>query len=311
MANRAEIAVYTEIIADLEKQTKFVQGFIAETPTPVLVAYLKSQNDFTDVIRSVAAVRRKRICVDINNSRAHCIEMDESTDISIKSAGAVVFHYEVDGVERQALLFIIELESNTADGIVRALVVAYEQHGIKKELCYGGSFDNCSTMMGNLGGVKVKLKVFFINFELVQGDGAHLWSLGMKDAAKKNIHAAYITELVFHTRNIANYVRKSPKAQRHLHGRPQVLAQRDPRGALEVVGRPPRVLHRELLCGADVTSRVCVRDDQQDQAQASAWRPLPLRLCPRQAPLRGNRHQCLGARLHEVLGVQVAVHRQL
>ena len=217
--NNAEIGVLRSVVADLVQQEQVLIGVVESASIPKLETYLRSQADFTMLIRVIADVRNELLFANINKSLAHTIEIDESTDKSIKSALAIFFHFEQGGKERVEFGGLVELTGGTARAIVADIKTFYERRKLNRLRLVGGAMDNCSTMMGAENGVKILLTTSgFPNFFLVQGDGAHLWQIAFKNGAslKYNAEAAAIKELDKHTRSIAAYTRRSAKAKKEL-----------------------------------------------------------------------------------------------
>jgi hypothetical protein len=130
--------------------------------------------------------------------------IDETTDISVTKCLAIVVRY-VENYQRvqDKLLTLVEPLNCTAEGITTSVLSALRDFNIPVENIIGYPSDNCSVMMGDIGGVKAKLQTINPNI-FVMGCICHSMHLCASYAAKKL--PSNVEQFV---RDIYNYISRS------------------------------------------------------------------------------------------------------
>ena len=129
---------------------------------------------------------RDELVSEIVQSEFYSIMIDESTDLTVQKHLSICIKYVKNGEAVTKFLTNVNVEDGKAHTIVRHVVTALENHGLKPEKMVSLATDGAATMMGHKTGVGVQLKSKHSPFMVQTHCLAHRLNLAVVDSIKKN-----------------------------------------------------------------------------------------------------------------------------
>ncbi|XP_072391432.1 zinc finger protein 862-like [Diabrotica undecimpunctata] len=146
-----------------------------------------SRTKTTEIINNTIGPYVKNQIVDDINRTTFSIIIDETTDVSTNKCLAILVRYFSIKLKkvRDSFLGLLELnDGSTAENIFNAILLFFNSNNINIENMVGFSADNCSTMMGQLNGVR-KLLTDRLPHLVVVGCTSHWLNLCSSNACLK------------------------------------------------------------------------------------------------------------------------------